>query len=86
MHGLMLVPLDLIALAPIYGHLPHISPSETSVDKLFIGNMYTPNMEKDKDYPGIIPRLYETVETHLQQLPSNVNTVIGGDFHTSVGV
>jgi hypothetical protein len=43
-------------------------------------------MEKDKDYLGIIPRFYETVEAHLQQLPSEVNTVLGGDFNASIGV
>jgi hypothetical protein len=36
--------------------------------------------------PGIITKFYETVETHLLQLPSDTTPIIGGDFNASIGV
>jgi hypothetical protein len=45
-----------------------------------------PYGELESTNPGIITKFYETIETHLLQLPSDTTPIIGGDFNVSIGV
>lgn len=61
-------------------------PRKNQTAKFFIGNVYSPYSEMENTQPGIISKFYETVETHLTQLPPDVDPILGGDFNASVGI
>jgi hypothetical protein len=48
--------------------------------------VYAPYGKLESTNPGIITKFYETVETHLLQLPSDTTPIIGGDFNASIGI
>jgi len=50
-----------------------------------MGNVYAPHAELADAHPGMLERFYATVESHLTNLPPNVDTVLGGDFNATVG-
>jgi hypothetical protein len=48
--------------------------------------VYAPYGKLESTNPGIITKFYETVETHILQLPSDTTPIIGGDFNASIGI
>jgi hypothetical protein len=53
-------------------------PRKNQSAKFFVACVYAPY--------GIITKFYETIETHLLQLPSDTTPIIGGDFNASIGI
>jgi hypothetical protein len=61
-------------------------PCKNQTAKFFVACVYAPYGELESTNPGIITKFYETIETHLLQLPSDTTPIIGGDFNASIGV
>jgi exonuclease III len=63
-----------------------IHPRKNQTAKFFVACVYAPYGELESTNPGISTKFYETVETHLLQLPSDTTPIIGGDFNASIGI
>jgi hypothetical protein len=61
-------------------------PHKNQTAKFFVACVYAPYGELVSTNPGIITKFYETIETHLLQLPSDTTPIIGGDFNASIGI
>jgi exonuclease III len=61
-------------------------PRKNQTAKFFVACVYAPYDELESTNPGIITKFYETIETHLLQLPSDTTPIIGGDFNASIGI
>jgi exonuclease III len=61
-------------------------PRKNQTAKFFVACVYAPYGKLESTNPSIITKFYETIETHLLQLPSDTTPIIGGDFNASIGV
>jgi hypothetical protein len=59
-------------------------PRKNQTAKFFVACVYAPYGELESTNPGIITKFYETIETHLLQLPSDTTPIIGGDLNASI--
>ena len=60
-------------------------PRRNQRTRLFIGNIYAPHQDLEKDHPGIVERFFTQVDRHLRSLNSSTGIIVGGDFNATVG-